>query len=95
MSAGRKYGLLAYGKYTYDLWPSWHPIPPSSGEGDVWVPVPDTSPVPPPPDIWATAPTPPPSEIWGPISVSPDDWSSTLVPPPTEIWVPVINPKYP
>lgn len=89
---GRKYGRLAYGRYSYDLWPAWYPIPPPVIPGDIWVPTPDTTPVPPPPDMWVGA-GPPASEFWVPTSAAPNPWGSSTM-DLTEIWKPVTKPTF-
>jgi len=60
---GRKFGLLAYGRYSYDLFPStWYPIP-QPPISDIWVP--ETAPL--PVDVWASSSLTP-VEIWVPVT---------------------------
>jgi hypothetical protein len=90
---GRKYGLLAYGKYSYDLWPAWYPIPPypePAPPGDIWVPIPATPSFPPALDIWGSAISPQ-AEIWVPTAPVVGAWGS-VVSPQSEMWVPAILP---
>ena len=67
MAEGRKYGLLKYGRYSYDLWPTtWVPVYPYEPPVDIWVPVPDSPPF---TESW-TAASAPRTEVWIP-AVSP------------------------
>jgi hypothetical protein len=88
LASGRKYGRLAYGKYSYDLWPSWKPIPPQPPV-DVWVPTPGL-----PPDGWGSV-TPPfncgAADIWNPTAPVANNWAGATVTLP-ETWIPVTKP---
>jgi hypothetical protein len=89
LAEGRKYGRLKYGRYTYDLWPAWHPIPPD-GIGDIWVPMPGF----PPGESWTPVSADPPiSDIWNPVSEPVVAWNSVTT-APTEIWIPVTAPRF-
>ena len=62
MTPGREYGMLKYGRNTYDHWRhvQWFPIPPEPPT-DIWAPVVDA-----PPPIWGSN-TSSLTEIWVPI----------------------------
>jgi hypothetical protein len=90
MAEGRKYGLLKYGRFSYDLWPTtWLPVPPYDLI-DIWTPVPDS-----PPFVEAWVPTSVAlTEFWTPVPDSPpfvEAWTSTSA-VPTEVWVPATAP---
>jgi hypothetical protein len=88
LAEGRKYGRLKYGKYSYDLWPAWYPIPPDGFPGDIWVPIPDL-PVPP---VWASEESSP-SEVWVGVGMAVSNWGASTF-NQTEIWIPVTVPRF-
>jgi hypothetical protein len=60
---GRKYGLLGYGRYSYDLFPAvWTPIP-QGPPSEIWIAATTPATV----DIWASSALTP-VEIWNPVT---------------------------